>query len=63
MVKSKKNGDFKVTMEYPDKKKPKTMAFKIEDDYGITLDKTDPIGSAYIISNRPPRNGKNGSCI
>lgn len=56
-VKSMKKGEFEVTMNYPNKENPDTMTFKIEDDNGITLDKTVAVGAAYIGSNKPPRNG------
>ncbi len=52
-----KNGDFKVTMEFPSVENPSTIVLEI-DNSGIRIIKS--VISAPYINNKPPRAGKNG---
>jgi len=49
-VKDLKDGEFKVTMEYPTKDEPKPIKISIDDD-GITLEKINP--SLLFLTNKP----------
>jgi hypothetical protein len=49
-VKDLKDGEFKVTMEYPSKEEPKPIKIMIDDD-GITLEKISP--SLAFLTNKP----------
>lgn len=55
-VKSKKNGEYLVTMEQPTKEAPKPLVIKI-DHLGATLEKADVSGASAILSRPTPRAG------
>jgi len=50
------DGEFRVTMEYPEKSNPSPIEIKI-DGFGLTLAKAVAAGSSYIVSRSAPRAG------
>lgn len=50
------DGEFRVTMEHPDKSNPKSLEIKI-DRFGLTLVKAAAVGSSYAVGRSAPRAG------